>query len=108
MPQLERREALPAHPVPAGLAAPDAWRLRVDGLVTQPIELSVSEVEALGAQAHAADFVCEEGWVVPDQQWEGVAVAAILERAVSTVRRSHRSTAHRCGWWHPVELAFTV
>src|SRR5262245_40484156 len=81
MPQLERREALPAHPVPAGLAVPDAWRLRVDGLVTQPIDLSLSEVEALGVQAHAADFVCEEGWMVPDQQWEGVAVATILGRA---------------------------
>jgi DMSO/TMAO reductase YedYZ molybdopterin-dependent catalytic subunit len=81
MPQLERREALPVHAVPAGLAAPEGWRLRVDGLVAQPLDLSVSEVEALGAQARAADFICEEGWVVPEQQWEGVAVAAILERA---------------------------
>jgi DMSO/TMAO reductase YedYZ molybdopterin-dependent catalytic subunit len=81
MQQLERREALPVHPVPAGLAAPEAWRLRVDGLVAQPLALSVSEVEALGAQAHTADFVCEEGWMAPDQQWEGIAVAAILGRA---------------------------
>jgi DMSO/TMAO reductase YedYZ molybdopterin-dependent catalytic subunit len=81
MPQLERREALPVHPVPTGLAAPDVWRLQVDGLVAQPLALSVSEVEALGAQAHPEDFVCEEGWMVPDQQWEGVALAAILGRA---------------------------
>ena len=81
MQQLERREALPVHPVPAGLAALDAWRLRVDGLVAQPLDLSVSEVEALGVQVRAADFVCEEGWMVPDQQWEGVTVAAILGRA---------------------------
>ena len=40
MPQLERREVLPRHPAPAGLAAPDAWRLRVDGLVAQPLDLS--------------------------------------------------------------------
>jgi DMSO/TMAO reductase YedYZ molybdopterin-dependent catalytic subunit len=78
MPQPEQREALPDHPVPAGLAAPEAWRLRVDGLVVQPLALSLSEVDALGAQTHAADFVCEEGWMVPDQRWEGVAVAAIL------------------------------
>ena len=81
MQQLERREALPEHPVPVGLAAPEAWRLRVDGLVAQCLDLSISEVEALGAQAQSADFVCEEGWMVPDQQWEGVAVAAILGRA---------------------------
>jgi DMSO/TMAO reductase YedYZ molybdopterin-dependent catalytic subunit len=77
----ERRETLPDHPVPAGLAAPETWRLRVDGLVAQPLALSLSEVDTLEAQAHAADFICEEGWMVPDQQWEGVTVAAILGRA---------------------------
>jgi len=81
MPQPERREALPAHPVPAGLATLEAWRLRVDGLVAQPLALSLREVDALEAQAHAADFVCEEGWVVPAQQGAGVAVAALLARA---------------------------
>jgi len=81
MSSFERREALPVHPVPAGLTAPDAWRLRVDGLVDRPLALSVGEVEALGAQARSADFVCEEGWMVPEQQWEGVPVAAILGHA---------------------------
>ena len=79
--QPERRAALPDHPVPVGLAASDDWRLRVDGLVAQPLVLSLREVDALGAQAHAADFVCEEGWIVPEQQWAGVAVAALLARA---------------------------
>lgn len=66
MPPCKRREVLPEHPVPAGLTAVDAWRLRVDGLVAQPLALSVSEVEALGAQVRSADFVCEEGWMVPE------------------------------------------
>jgi DMSO/TMAO reductase YedYZ molybdopterin-dependent catalytic subunit len=65
--QPKRREALLAHPVPAGLATLEAWRLRVDGLVAQPPALSLSEVDALGAQAHAADFVCDAGWMVPAQ-----------------------------------------
>ena len=77
----ERREALPVHPVPAEVAAPEAWRLRVEGLVGQSVALSIRDVEALGAQAYSADFVCEEGWMVPEQQWEGVAVASILARA---------------------------
>ncbi len=81
MPQPEPRVTLPAHPLPAGLAAPDAWRLRVDGLVAQTLAWSLHEVDALAAQAHTADVVCEEGWVVPAQQWTGVAVAAILARA---------------------------
>ena len=49
--------------------------------MAQPLALSLSEVDTLKAQAHAADCVCEEGWIVPDQPWEGVAVAAILGRA---------------------------
>jgi DMSO/TMAO reductase YedYZ molybdopterin-dependent catalytic subunit len=49
--------------------------------VAQPRALSISEVAALGAQAHTADVVCDEGWTVPDEQWDGVAVAAILGRA---------------------------
>jgi hypothetical protein len=57
MPQPERREALLDYPVLAGLAAPAAWRLRVDGLGAQPLGLSISEVDALGAQTHTADFV---------------------------------------------------
>ena len=69
--QPEPREALPDHPVPAGLAAPADWQLRVDGLVAQPLVLSLREVDVLAAQTHAADFVCEEGWVVPEQQWDG-------------------------------------
>jgi DMSO/TMAO reductase YedYZ molybdopterin-dependent catalytic subunit len=81
MPQPARREALPDHPVPAGLAAPEAWRLRVDGLGGQPLDLSISEVETLGAQAHVEDFRCDEGWIVPEQPWDGVAVAVILGRA---------------------------
>ena len=80
MPRHEQREALPDHPVPAGLAVP-AWRLRVDGLVAQPLALSLSEGDAPGAHTHAADVVCDEGWMVPAQHWEGVALAAILARA---------------------------
>jgi len=53
MRKLERREALPIHAAPAGLTAPHTWRLRVDGLVAQPLALSVSEVEALGAQTRS-------------------------------------------------------
>jgi DMSO/TMAO reductase YedYZ molybdopterin-dependent catalytic subunit len=63
------------------LATLEAWQLRADGLVAQPLALSRREVDALEAQAHAADVVCEEGWVVPAQPWAGVAVAAILSQA---------------------------
>ena len=81
IPPSERREALPDHLVPAGVAAPEAWRLRVDGLVIPLLALSISDVDALEAQTHTADFVCEEGWLVSEQRWDGVAVVALLGRA---------------------------
>jgi DMSO/TMAO reductase YedYZ molybdopterin-dependent catalytic subunit len=105
---LERRDALPAHPLPAGLAAPDDGRLRVDGLVAQPLVLSLHEVDALAAQAHAADFVCEEGWMVPDQHWEGVALAAILARAgVQSAARFLKAHAGDFTVLVPLEEALT-
>jgi DMSO/TMAO reductase YedYZ molybdopterin-dependent catalytic subunit len=76
-----KRTALPVHPVPAGLPDNAAWRLRVDGLVAQRLELSAADVNRLERSAPSGDFACEEGWVVPDQQWEGVLVAAALQRA---------------------------
>ena len=95
MPQPEHREALPDHPVPAGLAAPAAWRLRGDGLGAQPLEVSRRAVAALAAQTHTADGVCEDGWMVPDQPWEGVAVAAIRRRSRATIRTFAHSGCRR-------------
>lgn len=81
MPSYEQRETLPVHTLPPGLPTPEQWRLQVDGLVRQPLTLAMAEIEALGPQQRTADFACEEGWVVPAQQWEGIPVATILARA---------------------------
>jgi len=48
------------------VAAPEVWRLRVDGLVVQPFALSISAIDALGAQTHTTDVVCAEGWRGPE------------------------------------------
>jgi DMSO/TMAO reductase YedYZ molybdopterin-dependent catalytic subunit len=107
MPQSERREALPDHPVPAGVAVPEAWRLRVDGLVGQPLALSISD-DALEAQTHTAAFVCEEGWMVPEQRWDAVAVAALLGRAgVLPEARFLQVYAGDCTVLLPLEEALT-
>ena len=60
------------------MAVPEASRLWVDVLGAQPLDVSRSEVEALAAQTHTAHGACEDGWMVPAPQWEGVAVAALL------------------------------
>lgn len=76
-----RLTELPRHPVPAGLPAPADWRLDVAGLVERPLSLSLEQLTSLPRADTADDFACEEGWISPDQRWEGVAVTTLLERA---------------------------
>ncbi len=60
---------------------PARWRLRVDGLVTRPFELSYEELLALPAVEQVSDFHCVEGWGVKGVPWKGVRIAPLLERA---------------------------
>ena len=75
---LQERAALSVHPLPEGLPAAPDWRLRIDGLVEQPAQLDTAQLAALPGGATTDDFACEEGWVVPDQRWEGVRLADVL------------------------------
>ena len=67
-------------PVFSDVTPASQWeRLRVRGLVEQPLELDQESLLALAQQGIAAeDFHCMEGWVVPDQKWEGVPVSTLL------------------------------
>ncbi len=66
-------------PVFSDVTPESRWeRLRVQGLVEQPLELDRESLLALAQQGIAEDFHCVEGWVVPDQKWEGVPVSTLL------------------------------
>jgi DMSO/TMAO reductase YedYZ molybdopterin-dependent catalytic subunit len=64
---------------------PDAWRLRVTGLVERPLELSLDDLEALGLQELDATLVCVHNPVGGDRigtaRWVGVPLARVLEAA---------------------------
>lgn len=70
---------LPVHPHTA--IDPGAYRLRIDGLVAHPLELSLAELRALPQRNFDADFVCLEGWTVPDLHWQGVPLADLVDLA---------------------------
>ena len=72
-------DALPVHPGDA--PDPASWRLRVDGLVGQPLDLGLHDLLAMTQQLVVDDFACLEGWTVPGIRWRGIAVADLLERA---------------------------
>ena len=73
----ERRlEQLPVFPdvVPDG-----PWQsLTIDGLVETPLTLSESDLAGIARRNFTDDFRCIDGWVAPDQRWEGIPLAELL------------------------------
>jgi len=57
------------------------WRLRIEGLVEQPLSLTYDYITTLPKISLAEDFRCLEGWVVKGIVWEGVKVSCVLELA---------------------------
>ena len=60
---------------------PHAWRLRIDGLVEHPVELSYAELRALPRAEQVSDFHCVTGWSVDGVRWTGVRFAELLALA---------------------------
>jgi DMSO/TMAO reductase YedYZ molybdopterin-dependent catalytic subunit len=57
---------------------PEKWRLRVDGLIEQPVELSLAQVKGLRFSRVDARLVSVSGWSVR-ANWEGVLLTDFLE-----------------------------
>ena len=56
------------------------WRLQVDGLVRNPLSLSLAEIKALPARTQITLHACDEGWSAIGQ-WTGVPLSHLLETA---------------------------
>jgi DMSO/TMAO reductase YedYZ molybdopterin-dependent catalytic subunit len=57
------------------------WRLRVEGLVEQPLALSYDELRALPRAEQVSDFHCVTGWSVEGVRWAGVRFGDLFEKA---------------------------
>jgi DMSO/TMAO reductase YedYZ molybdopterin-dependent catalytic subunit len=60
---------------------PATWRLRIDGLVERPVELSHAQLLALPRAEQVSDFHCVTGWSVDGVRWAGVRFADLLALA---------------------------
>jgi DMSO/TMAO reductase YedYZ molybdopterin-dependent catalytic subunit len=78
----EKLASLPIHPHPE--VDLEHYRLRVDGLVGRPLELTLAELQAMPQQGFDDDFACLEGWTVPDLHWRGVKLADVLDLTGAT------------------------
>src|SRR5579862_6738631 len=77
-----RSPGLPNYYVSAAMPVlqnPAAWRLRVDGLVRQPLLLSLEELRAMPSVSYTVKPHCVEGWTA-FATWQGVPMTAIMER----------------------------
>jgi len=59
----------------------DTYELTVDGMVRQPLRLSLAGLRSMKRTSFVHQFQCVTGWVVPDVHWEGVQLSDVLERA---------------------------
>jgi len=57
------------------------WKLSVNGLVEQPLELNFQEFLALGSVEDVSDFHCVTGWSRMDNHWKGVRVKDLAAKA---------------------------
>jgi len=60
---------------------PAKWRLRVDGLVDNPFDLTYEQLLAQPSEEQIRDFHCVEGWGVKAVPWKGIRIGPLLERA---------------------------
>jgi DMSO/TMAO reductase YedYZ molybdopterin-dependent catalytic subunit len=58
-----------------------SWRLRIDGLVEQPVELDYAALRALPRTEQTSDFHCVTGWSVTGVRWAGVRLRDVLAPA---------------------------
>jgi DMSO/TMAO reductase YedYZ molybdopterin-dependent catalytic subunit len=60
---------------------PATWRLRIGGLVDQPVSLTYAELRALPRVEQVSNFHCVTGWSVNNVRWGGVRMHDVLAAA---------------------------
>lgn len=73
---------MPRGPAYAALRANQFadWRLRIDGLVARPLELSLAQLRAMPQRTQITRHDCVEGWSAIGQ-WKGVRLSHLLALA---------------------------
>lgn len=74
---LKNQKKLPVHEFPRS-ENDRVHRLHVDGLVRRRLELTLARLERLPQQNLVDDFICLEGWSVPNVQWSGILLRDVL------------------------------
>src|SRR5215831_17227460 len=60
---------------------PATWRLKIGGLVQQPVSLTYDQLRALPHVEQVSNFHCVTGWSVQNVHWGGVRMHDVLAAA---------------------------
>ena len=59
----------------------ESWRLKIHGLVKNPVELSYTDLQSFPRADQVSDFHCVTGWSVGNVRWGGVRFRDLLAAA---------------------------
>lgn len=59
----------------------NTWKLKIDGLVKNAIELTYNDLLSMKMISYYSDFHCVTGWSVKGIEWEGVPFREIFDKA---------------------------
>lgn len=65
------------------------YRLKVDGMVDTPLNLSLADLKQRPATKLVKDFQCVTGWRVPEVPWTGVLLRDLLDEAGVSAKATH-------------------
>jgi DMSO/TMAO reductase YedYZ molybdopterin-dependent catalytic subunit len=81
------------------------WRLAVDGMVANPVSLSLSNIKAMPFRNQITEVVCEEGWSYV-AEWIGTPLHEVLHAAeiLPQARYIVYYSIER-DWWESIDMA---
>jgi DMSO/TMAO reductase YedYZ molybdopterin-dependent catalytic subunit len=80
------------------------WRLSIEGLVAQPMTLSVDEVRRMTASRQITELVCEEGWSYI-AKWIGTPLGDILRLAGALPQARYVVYfSIEAPWWESIDM----
>jgi DMSO/TMAO reductase YedYZ molybdopterin-dependent catalytic subunit len=81
------------------------WRFAVDGMVANPVSLSLSDIKAMPYRNQITEVVCEEGWSYV-AEWIGTPLHEVLHAA--EILPQARYIVYRSiepDWWESIDMA---
>ena len=81
------------------------WRLSIEGLVAQPVSLSLDDLKRFPVRRHITEIACEEGWSYI-AEWIGTPLLDVLHAAgITPQARYVVYFSIQKSWWDSIDMA---